>query len=167
MATGFCGRGLSDCDDSRNFCREKKQLCTNTFVIMPTPMQVIVFDTAFDNERLQRSLADFHKFTGWSLSECCGDHMSNCFVETLRVSATAVRERRFWQTSRHPVAFKTKISGDKCWITWTRTLVAKGMSHARHTGAFRRRLITFRMVWRLAMCESVRLTGRKADWRTL
>ncbi len=34
--------------------------------------------------------------------------MPRCFVETLKASSTADRERRFWQPSRHPVALQTE-----------------------------------------------------------
>ncbi len=88
--------------DSLNFCHDKKGLCTNAYVIMPTHMHVIFFDNTFDNERLQRALADFRKFTGRSRSDYCAGHMPRCFLETLRVSSTADRERRFWQPPHRP-----------------------------------------------------------------
>lgn len=94
--------------ESLKFCREKKGLCTNAFVIMPTHMHAIFFDEKFDNERLQQSLTDFRKFTGRSLSDYCVGHLPKCFLETLRASSTADRERRFWQPSRHPEAIVTE-----------------------------------------------------------
>jgi putative transposase len=97
--------------DSLNFCHKTKQLCTNAFVVMPTHMHAIVFDAAFDNERLQQSLADFRKFTGRSLSDYCGSHMPKCFSETLRASAATDRERRFWQPTRHPES----VHSEKFW----------------------------------------------------
>ena len=97
--------------ESLNFCREKKGLCTNAYVIMPTHMHAIFFDHAFDNDRLQRSLTDFRKFTGRSLSDYSTSHLPKCFLDTLRASSTADRERRFWQPSRHPEA----IHREKFW----------------------------------------------------
>ncbi len=97
--------------DSLNFCDERKGLCTNAFVIMPTHIHAIFFDRNFDNERLQKSLADFRKFTGRQLSDFCVGHSPTCFTETLRASSTADRERRFWQPSRHPEA----IQSEKFW----------------------------------------------------
>ena len=88
--------------DSLNFCHQRKNLRIDAFVIMPTHMHAIVFDASFDNDRLQKSLADFRKSTGRSLSDFCAGHMPQCFHETLRASSTADRERRFWQPSRHP-----------------------------------------------------------------
>jgi len=93
--------------DSMNFCHQEKDLRTNAFVIMPTHMHAIVFDANFDNERLQRSLTDFRKFTGRSLSDYCSGYMPKCFHETLQASSTADRERRFWQPSRHPEGLQT------------------------------------------------------------
>lgn len=94
--------------DSLNFCHQKKGLRINAFVIMPTHMHAIVFDGDFDSERLKRSLTDFRKFTGRSLSDHCLNHMPKCFHETLRASSTADRERRFWQPSRHPEGIQTE-----------------------------------------------------------
>jgi putative transposase len=94
--------------DSLMFCHQKKNLRTNAFVIMPTHIHTIVFDGNFDNERLQRSLTDFRKFTGRSLSDYCSEDMPKCFHETLRASSTADRERRFWQPSRHPEGLQTE-----------------------------------------------------------
>ena len=97
--------------DSLNFCREKKGLCTNAFVILPTHMHMIVFDEAYDNERLQRSLTDFRRFTGRSLNDYCAGRLPSCFLESLRDSSTTDRERRFWQPSRHPEAIVSETLG--------------------------------------------------------
>jgi REP element-mobilizing transposase RayT len=94
--------------DSLNFCQEQKGLRTNAYVIMPTHMHAIFFDNEFDPGRLTRTLADFRKFTGRSLSDFCAQHMPGCFSETLRAAATADRERRFWQPSRHPEAIENE-----------------------------------------------------------
>ena len=95
--------------DSLNFCHEKKGLCTSAYVIMPTHMHAIFFDKSFDNERLQRSLADFRKFTGRPLSDYCAGHMPKCFLETLRANSTADRERRLWQPSRRPSSLLASV----------------------------------------------------------
>ena len=87
--------------DSLKFCYEKKHLRTNAFVIMPTHMHAIVFDANFDNVRLQRSLTDFRKFTGRSLSDYCSSQMPKCFHETVQSSSTVDRQRRLWQPTRH------------------------------------------------------------------
>jgi REP element-mobilizing transposase RayT len=123
--------------DSLNFCHEKKHLRTNAFVIMPTHMHAIVFDAAFDNERLQRSLADFRKFTGRSLSDYCAGHTPKCFLETLRASSTADRERRFWQPSRHPEAIQTERF-------WTQKL------DYLHENPCRKGLVTRAAFWRFS-----------------
>ena len=94
--------------DSLNFCHETKGLRANAYVVMPTHLHAIVFDIDFDSERLQKSLMEFRKFTGRSLSDFCAQRMPRCFAETLRTAATADRERRFWQPSRHPEAIETE-----------------------------------------------------------
>ena len=75
---------------------------------MPTHLHAIFFDKDFDNHRLQTTLTDLRKFTGRSLSDFCREHMPPCFAETLRDRATADRERRFWQPSRHPEAVESE-----------------------------------------------------------
>ena len=94
--------------DSLNYCHENKGLCINAYVIMPTHMHAIVFDKDYQSDRLVQSLADFRKFTGRSLCDFCGNHAPKCFSDTLRASATADRERRFWQPSRHPETIETE-----------------------------------------------------------
>src|SRR5437773_4632568 len=73
--------------DSLTFCHQQKHLRINAFVIMPTHLHMIVFDTDFDNERLIRTLADFRKFTGRQLSDYSSNHFPPCFAETLRQQA--------------------------------------------------------------------------------
>jgi putative transposase len=78
---------------------------------MPTHMHLIAFDADLDTERLARTLTDFRMFTGRRLSDYCARHGPKCLLETLRDQATADRERRFWQPSRHPEA----IQGEPFW----------------------------------------------------
>jgi putative transposase len=92
--------------ESLAFCHHEKHLRINAYVIMPTHLHMIVFDAHFDNERLMRALADFRKFTGRRLSDYCCSHFPICFGDVLREQATADRERRFWQPSRHPMAIE-------------------------------------------------------------
>jgi putative transposase len=90
--------------ESLSFCHGQKNLCINAFVIMPTHLHLIVFDSDFDSERLIRALADFRKFTGRQLCDYSEKHLPGCFPKTLREQATADRRRRCWQASRHPEA---------------------------------------------------------------
>jgi putative transposase len=48
--------------DSLTFCHHHKHLRINAYVIMPTHVHTVVFDAAFDSERLRRTLADLRKF---------------------------------------------------------------------------------------------------------
>jgi len=42
------------------------------------------------------------------LSDHCAGQLPACFAETLRQQATADRERRLWQPSRHPEAIQSE-----------------------------------------------------------
>ena len=97
--------------DSLTFCHRHKHLRINAYVLMPTHLHLIVFDADLDCERLTRTLADFRKYTGRQLSDYSIQHGPKCFLATLRDQATADRERRFWQPSRHPEA----IQGERFW----------------------------------------------------
>ena len=94
--------------ESLTFCHRQKQLRINAFVIMPTHLHLIAFDSDFDSQRLAATLADFRKFTGRQLSDYCESHLPGCFPKTLRERATADRQRRFWQPSRHPEAIENE-----------------------------------------------------------
>ena len=93
--------------DSLNFCHERKGLCTNAYVIMPTHMHAMLFNRNFDAEQLEKAITDFRKFTGRSLCDFLENHSPRCFAETLRSASIEDRERRFWQPSRHPEAIET------------------------------------------------------------
>jgi putative transposase len=94
--------------DSLTFCHGQKHLRINAFVIMPTHLHLIVFDSDFDSERLVPTLADFRKFTGRQLCDYSEKKLPGCFPKTLREQATADRQRRFWQPSRHPEAIQNE-----------------------------------------------------------
>ncbi|MBX9679476.1 MAG: hypothetical protein K2X38_11990 [Gemmataceae bacterium] len=90
--------------DSLAFCHRKKHLRINAYVVMPTHLHLMVFDADFDSNRLTETLKDFRKFTGRQLADYCQSHFPPCFSDVLRDQATADRERRLWQPSRHPMA---------------------------------------------------------------
>lgn len=94
--------------DSLNFCHERKGLRTNAFVIMPTHLHAIVFDANWNAESLQRALTDFRKFTGRQLLDHCARHMPACFSQVFEKHAGGDRERKLWQSSRHPEAILTE-----------------------------------------------------------
>jgi REP element-mobilizing transposase RayT len=94
--------------DSLSFCHTNKGLRINAYVIMPTHLHAIVFDKNYDAGQLERTLTDFRKFTGRSLSDYCAKHSPRCFTQALRDAAGIDRERRFWQSSRHPEAVETE-----------------------------------------------------------
>ena len=134
--------------DSLNFCHERKGLCTNAYVIMPTHLHAVFFDRPFDNKRLQQSLADFRKFTGRQLSDFCAGHMPKCFLETLRASSTADRERRFWQPSRHPEAIRPE------------KFLRQKVDYL-HENAFRKGLVSRAVCWRFSSAAHYISDGRE------
>ena len=75
---------------------------------MPTHLHAIVFDKSYNGKRLESTLNDFRKFTGRSLSDYCSQYLPRCFALTLKEAAGTDRDRRFWQSSRHPEAIETE-----------------------------------------------------------
>jgi putative transposase len=88
--------------ESLDFCITNKFLRVNAYVIMPTHMHAILFDSDFDTERLRHTLDDFRKFTGRQLADYCDKNLTQTFGETLRKNAGKDRQRRFWQSTKHP-----------------------------------------------------------------
>ncbi|MCZ7667098.1 MAG: hypothetical protein M5U34_07690 [Chloroflexi bacterium] len=62
--------------ESLNFCHHQKSLRINAFVIMPTHVHLIVFDGAFDNERLRQTINAMRQYTGRQLSHYCHEKMT-------------------------------------------------------------------------------------------
>jgi REP element-mobilizing transposase RayT len=102
------GPALQIVADSLNFCFAQKSLRINAFVIMPTHLHAIVFDAEYDSGRLEQTLTDFRKFTGKKLCDYAAGHLPGCFSEAFRKAAGNDRERRFWQSSRHPATIETE-----------------------------------------------------------
>ena len=53
-------------------------------------------------------MTDFRKFTGRRLADFCPEHMPACFQSVLAERAGGDRERRLWQSTRHPVQIETE-----------------------------------------------------------
>ena len=94
--------------DSLNFCIRNKFLGVNVYVILPTHLHALVFDTQFDPDRLKRSLDDIRKFTGRQLVAHARQHLPKCFSKLLAEQAGQDRQHRFWQPTQHPVGIFTQ-----------------------------------------------------------
>ncbi len=89
--------------DSLNFCIKQKCLEVNAYVIMPTHLHAIVFDVEFSSERLKHTLDDMRKFTGRQLLAYSAQHLPKSFTEEFHKHAGKDRERRFCQSTQHPI----------------------------------------------------------------
>ncbi len=94
--------------DSLTYCHTNLSLRINAYVIMPTHLHAIVFDSDYDSVRLAETLTAFRKHTGRSLADYASKHLPNCFTEAFRKAAKTDRARRFWQPSRHPVGINSR-----------------------------------------------------------
>ena len=88
---------------SLNFCIQNKSLRVNAYVIMPTHLHAILFDTDFNPQRLKSTLDDMRKFTGRKLLDHATNHLPKSFSEVFEEHPGKDRKRRFWQPTQHPV----------------------------------------------------------------
>ena len=79
--------------ESLNYCHQHKSLRINAFVIMPTHLHLILFDSDFDNERLQRTIRDMRQFTGRQLADYCEKSMPASFGQVIRGTKRTDRAR--------------------------------------------------------------------------
>lgn len=94
--------------DSFNFCIKNKFLGINAYVIMPTHLHAILFDVNFNAERLKHTLDDMRKFTGRQLLDYSARHFPKYFAQEFQMHAVQDRERRFWQSTQHPVGIASE-----------------------------------------------------------
>jgi hypothetical protein len=67
-----------------------------------------VFHESIEGKVLESVLTDMRKFTGRQLADFCQSHMPACFGQVLRQAAGDDRERRFWQSTRHPESIESE-----------------------------------------------------------
>lgn len=135
--------------NSFNFCITNKHLRVNAYVIMPTHLHAIIFDSEFDPERLKHALDDMRKFTGRRLLDHAARHLSKSFTERFEENAGKDRERRFWQPSQHPVG----IFSDNFW---------RQKRDYLHHNPCRKGLVLCPEDWRFSSARFW-LTGQKSD----
>jgi hypothetical protein len=75
---------------------------------MPTHFHAILFDVEFNAVRLKHTLDDMRKFTGRQLLDHAAVHLPKSFAEEIQKHAGKDRERRFWQSTQHPVGITSK-----------------------------------------------------------
>ena len=93
--------------ESLNFCHREKGLRINAYVIMPTHLHLVVFDSEFNPDRLSQTIASFRRFTGHEMVRFCKTHSSSSFLSSMLASERSDRQYQFWQQSWHPEAIST------------------------------------------------------------
>ena len=120
---------------------------------------MIVFDEAFDAQRLERSLVDFRKFTGRQLADYCAEHLPGCFTDTLRAAAGKIANGGSGSLVGIPRRSARKHSGSRSWTISTITRAAKDWSDALRTGVSHPPPTTCRTAESRVRCGSVRWSG--------
>jgi REP element-mobilizing transposase RayT len=87
--------------DSLRFCILEKYLRIHAYVIMPNHIHLIVFDANFDNDRLQKTLTEFRKFTGSRLAKYINNSLADSLSAVIRIKSLNDRARQVWQRGWH------------------------------------------------------------------
>jgi REP element-mobilizing transposase RayT len=135
--------------DSLNYCIRNKFLAVNAYVIMPTHLHAVVFDTLFDADRLKHTLDDMRKFTGRQLVEHAAQHVPPIYGNAFKENAGKDRKHRFWQPTQHPVGITT----ESFW---------KQKVEYLHYNPCRKGLVTCPDDWRFSSARTW-LTGKAGD----
>ena len=88
--------------DSLGHCIRNNRLLVGAYVIMPTHLHAVLADHDTNYERLSETIDAFRKFTGRALADYCDRSGPPAFKLAIRDEATADRNRRVWQPSKHP-----------------------------------------------------------------
>ena len=68
---------------------------------MPNHIHIFVFDTNFDNMRLQKTLIEFRKFTGHKLANYVDNDLPESLSSVMRGKVLTDRSRQIWQRGWH------------------------------------------------------------------
>lgn len=94
--------------DSLRFCIKEKYLRVHGYVIMPNHMHLIVFDSNFDNDRLQKTLTGFRKFTGRKLADYIDFQLAASISRIIRKDNLIDRSRQVWKPGWHAEAIASE-----------------------------------------------------------
>jgi REP element-mobilizing transposase RayT len=88
-------------NDCLRFCISTKFLRVYAYVIMPNHLHMVVFDARFDNTRLQKTLAEFRKFTGHKLADYVDNNLAASLSRVIRSNSLNDRSRQVWIPGWH------------------------------------------------------------------
>ena len=95
--------------ESLVYCIKEKQLRVHAYVIMPNHIHMIVFDSGFNNDRLQKTLTEFRKFTGRKLADYIDSHLAASISGIIRQEKLNDRRRQVWQPGWHAEAIVSEV----------------------------------------------------------
>jgi putative transposase len=87
--------------ESLRYCINNKNLRIHAYVIMPNHIHLIVFDSNFDNDRLEKTLTAFRKFTGNKLANFIDNTLAESLSLVIRSKALTDRIRQVWRPGWH------------------------------------------------------------------
>lgn len=90
------------------FCIHNKGLRLFSYVIMPSHLHLITFDSEFNNERLHQTLDHFRSFTAHQIIKELINSHSQSFLKSLSTEKEINRNYRVWTSGYHPVGLTSE-----------------------------------------------------------
>jgi len=94
--------------DNLKFCIIEKHLRVHAYVIMPNHIHLIVSDKNLNNDRLQKTLIEFRKFTGHKLANYIDQALAISLSTVIHNAASSDRSRQVWQPGWHAEALASE-----------------------------------------------------------
>ena len=94
--------------ESLCYCIDNKYLCIHAYVFMPNHIHLIVFDSNCENERLEKTLTEFRKFTGNKLANYIDNTLAESLSAVIRSTARTDRIRQVWRAGWHAEGLVSK-----------------------------------------------------------
>jgi REP element-mobilizing transposase RayT len=88
-------------NESLRYCINNKNLRIHAYVIRPNHVHLIVYDANCDNDRLEKTLTEFRKFTGRNLANIIDNTLAESFSSVIRSKTLTDRIRQVWRRGWH------------------------------------------------------------------
>lgn len=92
---------------SLNYSISRKSLRLFAYVIMPTHLHLIVFDSQFENDRLRKTIGEFRKYTGHEIMKELQATNPKLLAEKFTEQTRSDRLHKIWEIGIHPIGLES------------------------------------------------------------
>jgi REP element-mobilizing transposase RayT len=92
---------------SLNYSISKKSLRLFAYVIMPTHLHLIVFDSQFENDRLRKTIGEFRKYTAHEIMKVLKTANPELLAEKFTEQSRSDRLHKIWKIGIHPIGLES------------------------------------------------------------